>query len=173
MIDRCQFTPDGSNPPFPVPINDLCTVPTEGMAVLLADLVLGSDPEQAKLKDILEIGTGSGYQAAILAERCRTLVSIDVQLDRRLAQKLPSNVALVAANGYEYDTEENFDGVLVTFGARSIAQSWGMQLKEGARLVVPVVRGATSAISVYERRGDELVLLEVTAYAPFTQGVEA
>jgi protein-L-isoaspartate(D-aspartate) O-methyltransferase len=173
MIDRRQYTPDGSNPPFPVPINDLCTVPTEEMAMLLANLVLGENPEAAKLKDILEIGTGSGYQAAILAERCRSLVSIDVCLNRALEEKLPSHVALVVANGYEYDTEEQFDGVLVTFGAHAIAASWGWQLKEGARLVVPLLRGSGSAISVYARIGDQLALLEVVAYAPFTKGVEA
>jgi protein-L-isoaspartate(D-aspartate) O-methyltransferase len=173
MIDRCQFTPDGSNPPFPVPINDLCTVPTEEMAMLLANLVLGSDEASAKQKDILEIGTGSGYQAAILAERCRSLVSIDVCLDRSVAERLPAHVALIAANGYEYDTGEEFDGVLVTFGAHSLAVSWGLQLKQGARLVVPIVRGNSSAISVYERVGEQLKLIEVVAYAPFTKGVEA
>lgn len=124
-------------------------------------------------KDILEIGTGSGYQAAILAQSCRSVVSLDVCQDRSVAEKLPSNVALIAANGYEYDTGEQFDGVLVTFGAQHIAQSWGLQLKQGARLVVPLIRGDSSAISVYERQGDQLCLIEVVAYAPFTKGVEA
>jgi protein-L-isoaspartate(D-aspartate) O-methyltransferase len=143
------------------------------MAYLLASLLLGDDPEEAKQKDVLEIGTGSGYQAAILAERCRSVVSIDVCLNRSLSEKLPSNVALIAANGYEYDTQEEFDGVLVAFAAQALARSWGLQLKQGARLVVPVMRGNSSAISVYERQGEELNLVDVPAYAPFTKGVEA
>lgn len=170
MIDRCQFTPDGSNPPFPVPISDICSVPTEEMASLLADLVLGPDTNRRE-KDILEIGTGSGYQAAVLAERCRSLVSLDLQLSVEVAAKLPDHVALMAANGYEYDTGEQFDGVLVTFGAAYISAIWAKQLKDGARLVVPLECGSSSAITVYERRGAELKRVEVVAYAPFTKGI--
>lgn len=172
MIDRCQFTPDGSNPPFPVPISDICTVPTEEMAMLLANLVLGGDGIEPS-KDILEIGTGSGYQAAILAERCRSVFSLDICLDHSVATKLPGNVILMAANGYEYDTRERFDGVLVTFAARAISQVWARQLKEAGRLVVPIERGPSAAIEVYARCGETLELAEVVAYAPFTSGVEA
>src|SRR5580698_240769 len=119
VIDRCLFTPNHDNPPCAVPLGDLCTVPTEQMAYLLANLVIG-DRDASQL-DLLEIGTGSGYESAVLSERCRSLVSIESSPVDDVAPKLPANVALIHANGYEYDTHEQFDGVLVTFGSKSIS----------------------------------------------------
>jgi len=168
LIDRAQFTPDGTNPPYPVPLSDICTVPTPEMAYLLSDLVLGKD---GKEKDILEIGTGSGYQAAVLAERCRSVISIDVIAYPGTAARLPGNVALLCGNGYEVDTGELFDGVLVTFGASAVSRVWAKQLKDGGRLVAPVQCGQDYAVSVYERRGEELKLVDRVAYARFTPGV--
>ena len=171
MINRCAFTPDGTNPNCAVPLNDLCTVPTEQMAYLLASLVIG-DRDPSKL-DILEIGTGSGYQSAILSEQCRSVVSIEVDPALDCAAKLPENVALVHANGYEFDTQEQFDGVLVTFGSSEIAPVWAKQVKDGGRLVVPLVVSGMSQIRMYERRGDELKLAEIVGYAEFTEGIQA
>lgn len=166
MIDRSLYTPDGSNPPFPVPINDLCTVPTPQMAYFLADL-LNSDG------DILEIGTGSGYQTAILAERARFVVSIDIEHEYGIEARLPSNVALMVHNGYEFDTGEQFDAILVTFGASRVSPVWEKQLKDGGRLVVPIVVGHSSRISIFERVGNNLILIDVAGYASFTPGAEA
>jgi protein-L-isoaspartate(D-aspartate) O-methyltransferase len=167
MIDRCQFTPNGDNPNFPVPISDLCTVPTTEMAYLLASLI-GDDAQ-----DVLEIGTGSGYQTAVLAERCRSVVSIDVERHPGVSDRLPAHVALVMANGYEFDSGEQFDAVLVTFEANRISPMWAHQLRDGGILVVPVARGNSAAIEVHKREGDKLVRIEVAAYAPFTRGAEA
>lgn len=172
MIDRCLFTPNGDNPPFPVPLDDLCTVPTEGMANLLAELVLDA-PGNIAEKDILEIGTGSGYQAAILAERCRSVFSVDVKLQPNAALHTPPNVVLMQTNGYEFDSGEQFDGVLVTFGASRIAESWVRQTKAGGRLVIPLDTGTGSRISVYERTNEGIDLVDVVAYANFTPGAEA
>lgn len=171
MINRSSFTPDGDNPPFAVPIDDLCTVPTEWMAILLADLLIG-DRDPSKM-DVLEIGTGSGYQTAVLAERCRSVVSIDLQTSDAVAKKLPDHVALIKGNGYEVDTEEQFDGVLVTFGSKWVSPIWCKQVRNGGRLVVPIEIGGTCRISVYEKVGGGIVLIDVAAYAAFTPGAEA
>lgn len=171
MPDRSLFTPDGDNPPFAVPIDDLCTVPTEWMAMLLADLLIG-DRDASKM-DVLEIGTGSGYQTAVLAERCRSIVSIDLQTTEEVAQRLPDHVALMKGNGYEVDTGEQFDGVLVTFGSKAVSPIWFRQVKNGGRLVVPIEVGGTCQISVYEKVGSGIILIDVAAYAGFTPGAEA
>jgi protein-L-isoaspartate(D-aspartate) O-methyltransferase len=177
MINRCLFTPNGDNPPFPVPLDDLCTVPTEEMANLLANLVLGGDDDPGltvvSFKDILEIGTGSGFQAAVLAERCRSVFSVDVEMRSSAIATLPSNVFLMTANGYEFDSGEEFDGVLVTFGASRISENWVKQTKVGGLLVVPLDTGTGCRISVYGRTETGLRLLDVVAYAPFTPGAEA
>lgn len=169
MIDRSLYTPDGSNPPFPVPINDICTVPTQGMAYLLRDMVMSGKRDI----DLLEIGTGSGFQTAVLAESCRSVVSLDIERQPKVAERLPGNVALVIANGYEWDSNEQFDGVLVTFATTSLSTNWIRQTKSGGRLVVPLLRGASCAISVFHKVGSGLILVDVVAYAPFTQGAEA
>lgn len=169
MIDRRLFTPNGDDPPCPVPVNDLCTVPTAGMAHLMADLVVNGKQDA----DILEIGTGSGYQAAVLAERCKTVVTIDIVRQPGVDELLPKNVFVMHANGYEYDTHEKYDGVLVTFRANRLSGSWLNQLKEGGRLVVPMVCGEQARITIYVRRSNELELVDVIGYANFTEGFEA
>jgi protein-L-isoaspartate(D-aspartate) O-methyltransferase len=135
------------------------------MAYLLAGL-LETDGS------VLEIGTGSGYQTAVLAELCRDVTSIEACPQTGIAQKLPNNVALICADGFSFDSGEEFDGVLVTFATTWIPDTWGTQLKDGARLVVPVKVGNSCRISVYQRRGDTLALDRVTAYAAFTDAVQ-
>jgi len=167
MIDRRAFTPDGTNPTYPVVISPYCTVPTEEMALWLASLL-------GPAEKVLEIGTGSGYQTAILAERCKEVLSIEVQPPTGLLQdKLPANVTLVKADGCTYDTGEQFDEVLVTFAAPRIMASWVAQLKDGGRLVVPMRVGGTCRICVYEKHGPGMELKEVVGYANFTPMVES
>lgn len=139
--------------------------------MLLADLLIG-DRDASKM-DVLEIGTGSGYQTAVLAERCRSIVSIDLQTTEEVAQRLPDHVALMKGNGYEVDTGEQFDGVLVTFGSKAVSPIWFRQVKNGGRLVVPIEVGGTCQISVYEKVGSGIILIDVAAYAGFTPGAEA
>lgn len=167
MIDRTRFTPDGSNPKHPVPCGNEQTVPTEAMAKLLAD---GLNADGGK---VLEIGTGSGYQTAVLAERCEDVVSVEVQPLDGVAEKLPPNVTLVKADGCTYDSGEQFDGVLVTFGAPRVMHPWFKQVREGGRLVVPLKLGAACRVCVYEKRDDRMEMMDVLAYAPFTEMVEA
>jgi protein-L-isoaspartate(D-aspartate) O-methyltransferase len=165
MIDRALFSPDGVDHPFPIPIAPNCTIPTSNIAYLLADL-LQTDG------DVLLLGTGSGYETAILAERCRSVMSVESQ-DIPIYQKLPSNVALFHADAFQFNTSNEFDGILVTFGADHISPNWITQLKFGARLVVPLKVGNSCRISVYERHGSVVRLVEAVAWAPFTEAVEA
>lgn len=165
MIDRRLFTPDGTNPPFPVPVADDCTIPTEQMAYLLAEL-LNTDG------DVLEIGTGSGYQTAVLAEKCRVVVSIEMQPMLHLRTPLPKNTMLILANGLVFDTAAEYDAVLVTFGIENVMPVWIKQLKIGGRLVVPIRTGPSCRICVYEKVADNnITLLDVPVYASFTNAI--
>lgn len=165
-VNRATFTPDGSNPPWPVVVTDTCTVPTEQMVYMLRELL-------GDCQDVLEIGTGSGYQTAVLAEKFRSVISIEINPLPEVARLLPGNVVLITANGYEYNTGETFDAVLVTFGTRTIADIWSSQVKEGGRLVVPILIGSSCRISVYVRTGTRMKLAYVAAYANFTAGANA
>ncbi len=94
---------------------------------------------------VLEIGTGSGYQAAILAETAKEVYSMEIipplhaQAKARLASLGFENVSLKAADGYfGWPEEAPFDGIIVTCAAAHIPPPLIRQLKPGGRMVIPV-----------------------------------
>ena len=163
-VDRRLFTPDGSDPDFPVPICGDCTVPTSEMAEMLA-AALGTGTS------VLEIGTGSGFQTAVLALRFADVVSVEVQPLPGVQEKLPANVTLIVADGCTYDSGEQFEAVLVTFAAREIAAVWVKQSREDGTLIVPLKIGNSCRISVYRKNCGRLWLCSVLGYAAFTPQV--
>lgn len=110
---------------------------------------------------ILEIGTGSGYQAAILCELGAVVYSIERQLElfKKTSKFLPSigYVAkkLIFGDGYKGLPEEApFDGIIVTAGAPYVPKPLLAQLKIGGRLVIPV--GVDSQVmTLFVRKGEK------------------
>jgi protein-L-isoaspartate(D-aspartate) O-methyltransferase len=93
----------------------------------------------------LEIGTGSGYQAAILAEIAGEVYSIEIicslaeSADRRLKEMGYGNITVRCADGYQgWKEHAPFDDVIVTAAPDHIPQPLVDQLKVGGRLVIPV-----------------------------------
>lgn len=100
--------------------------------------------ELSGTQKVLEIGTGSGYQTAILAELARQVFSIErvTTLSNRARMTLYrlgySNVSLRIGDGTAgWPEEAPFDAILVTAGAPGIPQAYVDQLAEGGRLVIP------------------------------------
>lgn len=93
---------------------------------------------------VLEIGTGSGYQAAILAKLCRRLVSIERLLEladkaRETLDALGLTVELHVADGsVGWPAGAPYDGIIVTAGAPELPTALYEQLREGGRLVIPL-----------------------------------
>jgi len=94
---------------------------------------------------ILEIGTGSGYQAAILAEIAKEVYSIEIicslaeKAEKKLREMGYTNITVKCADGYQgWKEHEPFDGVIVTAAPDHIPQPLVDQLKVGGRLVIPV-----------------------------------
>jgi protein-L-isoaspartate(D-aspartate) O-methyltransferase len=94
---------------------------------------------------ILEIGTGSGYQAAVLAEIVDTVYTIEIipELGKRASERLSAmgykNITAKIGDGYEgWKEHAPFDGIMVTAGAESIPPPLIEQLKDGGRMVIPV-----------------------------------
>jgi protein-L-isoaspartate(D-aspartate) O-methyltransferase len=112
---------------------------------------------------VLEIGTGSGYQAAILAELGAAVTSIErhAQLSesagRRLADAGYDGVRLVVGDGtLGWPAGAPYDAVIVTAAGPSVPQPLLEQLSpEGGRLVIPVGRREHQELTVVERRGEE------------------
>ncbi len=94
---------------------------------------------------VLEIGTGSGYQAAILSRLARSVYTIEIvpELAERaaavLAEQSYDNVTVCAGDGYfGLPQQAPFDAIIVTAGASSIPPRLLAQLKRGGRLIMPV-----------------------------------
>jgi protein-L-isoaspartate(D-aspartate) O-methyltransferase len=113
---------------------------------------------------ILEIGTGSGYQGAILASLVRTVFTIEriSPLAQRAQQILSEigikNVIQMVGDGtMGWKQFAPFDGIIVTAGAPQVPESLRLQLADGARLVVPIGGAGSQVLRVITRRGDAFV----------------
>lgn len=123
-----------------LPIGDAQTIPQPYLVALMASLLQLDGDEK-----VLEIGTGSGYQAAILALLADQVYSIEIleELGDRARETLAElgydNVHVVIGDGYRGLPEEApFDGILVTAAPSRIPQPLLDQLKVGGRMVIPV-----------------------------------
>ncbi len=125
---------------YPLPIGERQTISQPFMVgYMTAALALKGDEK------VLEIGTGSGYQAAVLGSICRKVFSVEriAPLARRARQTLDAlgygNVHIRLSDGTRgWEEEAPFDGIMVTAGAPSVPQDYLDQLALGGRLVIPV-----------------------------------
>jgi len=124
----------------PVPIGYGQTISQPYVVALMTEQL------DAKPTDrVLEIGTGSGYQAAVLAGLVREVYTIEIvsQLAERarsdLARLAYTNVHVRAGDGYKgWPEAAPFDAVIVTCAPDSVPQALVDQLKEGGRMIIPV-----------------------------------
>ncbi len=127
---------------------------------------------------VLEIGTGSGYQAAVLAEMGADVYTVEIvpELADQAAKRLPGlgyrNVWVLQADGY-YGWEEHapYDAIIVTAAPDHLPQPLPLQLREGGRLVVPIgPQGAVQTLWLFEKHGDELLAsnLGAVSFVPLT-----
>lgn len=128
-----------------LPIGEGQTISQPYVVALMTQLLELKGPER-----VLEVGTGSGYQAAILAELTRQVYTIEIlpALAKSAAAQLSAlgyrNAEVRAGDGYRgWPEQAPFDAIIVTAGATHVPAPLIEQLKEGGRLVIPV--GASSA----------------------------
>lgn len=124
----------------PLPIGDGQTISQPYMVAVMTELLRLKGEER-----VLEVGTGSGYQAAILSLLCKWVYSIErlQSLSDRARALLEScgynNVTLFVGDGTKgLPSEAPFDGIIVTAGAPRIPEVLVAQLAIGGRLVIPV-----------------------------------
>ena len=125
---------------FPLPIGEGQTISQPYIVALMtAALELKGDEK------VLEIGTGSGYQAAILAELADRIFSVErisslAAKARRILDELGyANVLIRVSDGtYGWGEEAPFDGIIVTAGAPHVPEGYLEQLKVGGKVVIPV-----------------------------------
>lgn len=121
---------------------------------------------------VLEVGTGCGYQTAILAELASQVMSIELEptlskdAHARLRRLGYRNVELRLGDGYEgWPERAPFDAIIVTAAAPHVPPALVQQLKPGGRLVLPVQRELVFVVKDAEGRTNETSLGEV-AFVP-------
>lgn len=136
----------------PLPIGDKQTISQPYIVALMTEALQLQGHEK-----VLEIGTGSGYQTAVLAELAQSVFSIErlpslLHKARHILEKLGyRNVVLKVGDGtLGWPEEAPFDAILVSAGAPKVPQPLVDQLAMGGRLVVPVG----------DRLSQDLVLVE-------------
>lgn len=159
----------------PVPIGHGQTISQPYMVALMTDL-LNPGPDSI----MLEVGTGSGYQAAVLAELVQHVYSIEIidALAKAALERLQrldyANVTVRHADGYHgWPEHAPFDGIVVTAAAPYVPPPLVEQLKPGGRLVIPVGEpGGVQQLKVVEKRADGSVHsrdILLVAFVPLTR----
>ncbi|UCV01723.1 protein-L-isoaspartate(D-aspartate) O-methyltransferase [Dechloromonas denitrificans] len=143
-VPRHAFVPDELQPGAyrnaPLPIGHGQTISQPYIVALMTDLI------QPQADDVvLEIGTGSGYQAAVLALLVKQVYSLEIveslacAARQRLQQLGYGNVEVQSGNGcFGWVEHAPYDAVIVTAGAPQIPAALVEQLKPGGRLIMPV-----------------------------------
>lgn len=127
---------------------------------------------------ILEIGTGSGYQTAILARLFSHVCSVErikalqFQAKRRLQQLDLHNVSMKHGDGWQgWPSKAPFDSIIVTAAPPEVPVALLQQLNEGGRLVIPVGLHE-QVLRVYQRTGDDFTSRDIEAvrFVPLVPG---
>lgn len=157
-VKRHLFVPknyiDSAYSDNPIPIEKGQTVSQPYMVALMTELL---NPEQGK--KILEIGTGSGYQTAVLLETACDLYTVEiieeiaVKAHNLLDQLGYSNIKYKIDNGYQ-GWEENapFEGIIVTAAPPEIPENLLEQLCIGGRLIIPVGEATQELLLIQKER---------------------
>ena len=161
-INRHRFVEEGlqhrAYGDHPLPIGEEQTISQPYIVALMTSLL-----ELTGREKVLEIGTGSGYQTAVLAELSRRVCSIErlprlAERARKLLDSLGyANIWIRVGNGaLGWPDEAPFDRILVAAAGPSVPPPLIDQLGEGGRLVAPVGDAESQTLTLVERRAGEV-----------------
>ena len=166
-LDQVELAYDDD--PVPIPHRQVTTQPSLSARMLQAlRLVEG--------EHVLEVGTGYGYQTALLAQLASFVTSIErwpdlaEQARRNLAAQNITNVRVVDGDGTEgLPAAAPYDAILVSAAFPHVPEPLVSQLRSGGRLVQPIGSGGAERVTVFERGADGLVSREVVCHARFVR----
>ncbi|WP_198971159.1 protein-L-isoaspartate(D-aspartate) O-methyltransferase [Xylophilus sp. ASV27] len=158
------------------------TISKPSVVARMLELLLGAEGAQhGRLGRVLEIGTGCGYQAAVLARIAREVYSIerlrglhDKARENLRPLRLP-NVHLLFGDGMAgYAKGAPYAGIIAAAGGEALPQAWCAQLALGGRLVAPMaMQGGRQALVVVDqtRHGLKQSVLEDVRFVPLKSGI--
>jgi protein-L-isoaspartate(D-aspartate) O-methyltransferase len=175
QVPRAAFVPPDQvrlaylDVPVPIPHSQVTTQPSLSARMIQALRLTGGE-------HILEVGTGYGYQTALLARLGSFVTSIERWADladqarRNLGSQGIDNVHVVEGDGTEgVPAAAPYDAILVSAAFPQVPEALVGQLRVGGRLVQPIGRGGAEAVTVFERSAWGLVSREVVCHARFVR----
>jgi protein-L-isoaspartate(D-aspartate) O-methyltransferase len=161
-VERHRFVPEKyvsqAYSDHPLPIGEGQTISQPYIVAFMTEVL-----NLRRSDKVLEIGTGSGYQAAILGELCDSVYTIEIVevLGKRAALLLDDlgyeNVQVMVGDGYKGWPEfAPFDAIIVTCSPTQVPQPLQEQLAEGGRMVIPVGDRGTQELVLLTKRDGKL-----------------
>jgi protein-L-isoaspartate(D-aspartate) O-methyltransferase len=160
-VQRHKFIPEkylGLSDPYgdhPNPIGHNQTISQPYIVAYMTERI---DPKPGD--KVLEVGTGSGYQAAILAEVGADVYSIEIipelaeHARKALAAEGYARVHVLTGDGYKgWPEHAPYDEIIVTCAPDDVPQALADQLKEGGRMIVPVGEGSQQLVILRKKAG--------------------
>lgn len=161
-----------------LPIGHGQTISQPYIVARMTELLIGFD----EMKSVLEVGTGSGYQTAVLAELGMTVYTVE-----RLEPLYASTRQRLRSMGYQrvrcrlsdgswgLPDYAPFEGIMVTAGGDEVPMPLKAQLCDGGRLVMPVGPSNNQKLVVITRMGDEFEeqILDPVSFVPLVRGAAA
>lgn len=147
-----------------LPIGYNQTISQPYIVAKMTEAVLDNHPalEQGKLNNVLEIGTGCGYQTAIIAPLARKVYS--VERIKPLLEKARKNIRLLNLNNVQFKHDDGslgwkekgpFDAIIAAAAPQRVPEELLAQLADGGRLIIPIGGEDTQELRLITRQGDE------------------
>jgi len=166
-VERHKFIPEelrgSAYADFPLPIGEGQTISQPYIVALMTEYLALTGQEK-----VLEIGTGSGYQAAILAELVKEVYTIErfsslAEKARSVFKELGyTNVSVKVQDGtLGWPEEAPFDRIIITAASPRIPLPLSEQLKENGLLIVPLGDGFTQVLTLADKKKEKLELSQI------------
>jgi protein-L-isoaspartate(D-aspartate) O-methyltransferase len=166
-IERHKFIPENlrssAYADFPVSIGQGQTISQPYIVALMTECLALTGKEK-----VLEIGTGSGYQTAILAELAKEVYSIErfdnlaKSAEMILSELGYANVKIKVGDGtLGWVEESTFDRIIITAASPRIPLPLTEQLKENGKLILPLGESFSQVLTVVEKKGNKLESIEI------------
>jgi protein-L-isoaspartate(D-aspartate) O-methyltransferase len=166
-VERHLFVPDAymnrAYGDFPLPIGEGQTISQPYIVALMTEVL-----KLKKTSRVLEIGTGSGYQAAILGQICESVFTIEIfeslaeSASKALINQEYLNVTVKTGDGYlGWEEHSPFDAIIVTCAPTHVPKALQDQLSEGGKLVIPVGETYDQELVLFEKKEGKLIKKEI------------
>jgi protein-L-isoaspartate(D-aspartate) O-methyltransferase len=179
FVDTALATQAYEDTSLPIGLGQTISKPS--VVARMVELLLAATPAGASLGRVLEIGTGCGYQAAVLGRVATEVYSIERLrgLHEKARENLRplrlANVHLLFGDGMQgFPKGAPYAGIIAAAGGEAVPPAWTEQLAVGGRLVAPIQgTGGRQALVVLERTPRELrqTILESVHFVPLKSGI--